>query len=64
MEIQRETNEIFVKISGRIPIPTDLDLGLAAEIKVKGEIVKKEILDNQDGTIDIVYILKPVEAEI
>jgi len=68
MEIQRETNEIFIKISGRIPIPTDLekdlDLGLATEVKVKGEVVKKEILDNQDGTIDIVYIIKPIEAGV
>ena len=68
MEADRETNEIFIKISGRIPIPTDLeedlDLGLATEVKVKGEVVKKEILDNQDGTIDIVYIIKPIEAEV
>jgi len=62
--MEEKINEIFVKISGRIPVADKLNLGEEAEIKIKGEIVKEERLNNQDGTIDIVCVLKPIEAEI
>jgi hypothetical protein len=56
-------NERFVKLSSRIPFPEDIGLGddISVEIKGRGYIfncVKKEELDNQDGTIDLVFTLK------
>ncbi len=55
-------NSRSIKISGakveisKKPKPHDL------EVTVKGDIVKTEYLDLQDGTHDAVYVLKPTEV--
>jgi len=58
-----EVNERFLKFSSRIPFPDDLLLGEDLTITVKGRpytwnVVKQEILDKQDGTVDLVFVLK------
>jgi len=58
-------NERFVKLSSRVPFPEDIALGDDISVEIKGRsfifnCVKQESLDNQDGTIDRVFILKSV----
>jgi len=58
-----DINERFVKLSGRIPFPEEIKLGDDITVTVKGRsfianCVKVEELDLQDGTKDIVYVLK------
>jgi len=57
-------NENLLKVSGKFPIDRQLELGEDLEIRLKGGIVKKEILDNQDGSVNVVYIIKPTEIEL
>ena len=64
MTANKTINERYAKISGRIPIENKLELGEDYTIVVKGGVVKREELDNQDGTINVVFVLKPIEAEI
>jgi len=40
------------------------ELGEDVEITLKGSIIKQEIEDNQDGTVNLVYIFKPAITEI
>lgn len=63
--LEKNIDEILIKISGRFPInPQDLDLGQDVKILLKGGIVKKEIYDNQDGSVIICYVVKPLEMEV
>jgi hypothetical protein len=56
-------NERFVKLSSRIPFPKDLKLGDDIQIIIDGfsflgNIVKEEIFDQQDGSVNKVYVIK------
>ena len=61
-----EVNSKWLKVSStRVEIPDDLVLGeYDVTVTVKGDIVKVENLDQQDGTFDVVYVLKPLEMEV
>jgi len=63
-------NERFIQFAGskaggsqRLPIPFDIEIGDDIPINIKGQsfiynCVKAEFFDNQDGTINVVYLLK------
>ena len=57
-----ETNTNWLKITGKVEIKKPLALDQDLEMTVKGSIVKKDQLSNQDGTKDDVYILKLIES--
>ena len=61
--MEQSVNERFVKLSGRVPFPDAISLGDDITVTVKGRsylanCVKVEELDLQDGTKDVVYVLK------
>lgn len=58
-------NAHFIKISGaKIEVPDEHPVGTYdITMKVRGDIIKEEISDNQDGTVDKTYILKAIETE-
>lgn len=52
-------NERLVRIStGLTPIEQELELGKDVQIVVSGNVVKVEKKDNQDGSYDLVYVIK------
>lgn len=58
-----ETNERFVKLSSKLPFPSDIRLGQDLTITIEGQTylatcVKSEEEDNQDGTVNKIYKLK------
>lgn len=59
-------NEKLIRISGKTPIGPgkELKLGDDVIVRIKGGIVKIESLDNQDGTYNQVYVVKPLEVEV
>ena len=59
---ERTINTIWIKVSGKLNIQETYELGDVVDCVLRGEIVKKEIKDNMDGTVDITYILKPTET--
>ena len=61
---QKNINEIMIKISGKFPIEKDLELGQEVLISLKGGVVKQEVNDNQDGTVDVTYVIKPLSVSI
>lgn len=56
-------NENLIRISGKFPIDRTIELGEDLVLALKAGCCKKEIFDNNDGTVDVVYILKPIEVE-
>jgi len=61
--MDKTTNEIYLRISSKCPIPQNLELGADVAFIVRGGVVKKEETDNQNGTLDVTYTVKPVTAE-
>ena len=61
--MDQQINERFVKLSSRIPFPTDIALGDDVTVTIASRSfianhVKTETKDNQDGTVDLIYNLK------
>ena len=54
-----EINERLVKISaGLVPIEGKLELGEDVQILLSGTVTKTEQMDQQDGTYNLVFIVK------
>lgn len=58
-------NERFVRLTSTVPFPEDITYGDDVSVEIKGRsyifnCVKIEGKDNQDGTIDRVFILKSI----
>lgn len=58
-----QINERFVKLSSRLPYSREINLGQDVTVVIDGQIyiancVKLDQLDQQDGTINVVYNLK------
>lgn len=54
-----QINERLVKISaGVVPVEQELELGQDVQLTISGNITKVEHLDQQDGTINVVYVVK------
>ena len=68
-----EINERYVMFAGsksggsqRIPVPFELEVDqdidiLINQYKVTFNVVKQETFSNQDGTVNVVYILKTTQ---
>lgn len=58
-----EVNERFVKLSSRLPYGDAIELGQDVTVTIAGQnyianCTKIEYFDQQDGTVDAVYVLK------
>lgn len=63
--MEKTVDENLVKISfSQIPIPSKLQLGEEVRLLVVGDVTKIEQLDNQDGTINQVYVVKGLFGEV
>jgi hypothetical protein len=56
-------NERFIKLSSKVPYPSDLALGEDLTVLIQGNpyvfnVVKQEINDKQDGTVDVTFVCK------
>jgi len=64
--MEKSLNEKIIRISGSgcINNQTKIELGEDREVLVRGSVVKVEEKDNQDGTKDIVYIIRILSLEL
>jgi hypothetical protein len=59
-----KTNSRSVRIqASKIEIEHPLQNGASVSLRVDGDVVKEEHIDNQDGTEDVVYIVKGILVE-
>lgn len=54
----------LIRISGKFEIPRKISIGEDIELVIKANCVKIEMGDNQDGTVNMTYIVKPLEINI
>ena len=59
-----ETNEFLIKITSKSPIDRELELGQDVVVLLKGSVIQRQERDRQDGTMDIVFVVKPVDVQI
>ena len=62
--MEKDINQLFIKISSKIEVQDQLELGDDVVVALKGSVVKTETRDNQDGSVDITYIVKPFESHL
>jgi hypothetical protein len=61
---ERAINEIKIRVCDRFPVEEEFDFDDELVVFLKGEIVKREIKNNQDNTVDLVLTLKAGDYEI
>jgi hypothetical protein len=58
-----DINERFVKLTGKVCVPNDYQLGDTIDLSLfHAEVVKIENKDNQDQTMDVVFVAKVIES--
>ena len=60
----KNIDQLCIKISGKAYLGQKLALGQDVTELVHGAVVQEETFDNQDGSVNIVYGVKPVTVEI
>ncbi len=55
-----QVNEHIIKLTGKASIEKALILGQDYTFEGTGNVVKIEESDNQDGTVNLTYTLKPI----
>jgi hypothetical protein len=61
--MEQQVNETFLKLSSKVPYPESLSLGQDLTVQIEGKhyifnVVKEEINDLQDGTVNKTYVAK------
>ena len=46
-----------------MPIENKIVMGEDIDLLIKGNCVKKEIFDSQDGSVDVLFVVKPLEIK-
>jgi hypothetical protein len=57
-------NSHILKINGSVEIPKELTSGYNYDVKISGAVPKIEMVDNENGTFDVVYKMKPIKVEV
>ena len=59
-------DKINLKLTRVYPmeISTKMELGQEVEIRIKGSVVQEIVGDNQDGSVNLTYVVKPLVTEI
>ena len=64
MEKEKTINENVIRVKGKFPIENQLELGQDLVMFLKGGVDERRIKENYDGSVDITYIIKPLEIKI
>lgn len=60
-----KVNSRSVKImASRIEIDKPLQNGASVLLRIEGDVVKEEHIDNQDSTEDVVYVIRGIIVEV
>jgi hypothetical protein len=57
-------NSYILKINGKVEIPEELVAGHNYKVSIEGSIPSYEMSDNENGTFDLTYKLKPIRVEL
>lgn len=57
-------NSYILKINGAVEVPKELTAGYNYKVHIEGAIPKFEMSDNENGTFDVTYKMKPIKVEV
>lgn len=60
----RKVNSHFLKLSGKVELPKELNIGENYSLAIHGSITSTTDHDNQNGTIDRSFKFEPVKCEV
>lgn len=58
-----QINSHILKIAGKVEIPQPLVSGHNYKVAIEGAVPKMETSDNENGSFDVTYTLKPIRVE-
>lgn len=61
---KKTINEIKVRVCDQFPVEKKFEFDEDLVVFLKGSIVKKEIKDNNDGSVDMIITFKAIDYEI
>lgn len=61
---EAKINSHVLKIAGSVEIPKALTSGFNYSVKIEGAVPKIEMVDNENGTFDVIYKMKPIRVEV
>lgn len=61
---KKTIDQISLRICDKYPIEKKFDFEEEITVVLKGEVVKKEIKDNQDGSVNLVYSFKALDFKV
>jgi hypothetical protein len=62
--MKKTIDNIEVRICDKYPVKDKFDFDEEIVVFLKGEIVKKEVRNNQDGSVNLLLTFKAVDYEI
>ncbi|HRF69807.1 MAG TPA: hypothetical protein PKV66_00085 [Candidatus Pelethenecus sp.] len=61
---EHKVNSHILKISGSVEIPQALTSGFNYKVTIDGAVPKIEMVDNENGSFDVIYKMKPIRVEL
>ena len=61
--MEKRIDQLLIKVSGKMYLGKKLELGQDITLKLTGAIVREEVNDNQDGSVNICYVFKAMEVQ-
>ena len=58
----KRVDELLVKINGRASFDQTLEIDQDVKLVVEGSVVKIEHFSNQDNSLNICYVIKPISV--
>lgn len=62
--MDKSIQDLTIRVSGKFPIEKQLELGKEYSLNFIVGVVKQEVYDNNDGSVNINYVVKPIEGKL
>lgn len=59
-----DVNSRYIRLTGKAEVPKEISIGSNYYLGIDGSIVSKTVSDNENGTVDEMYLFKPVLIEV
>jgi hypothetical protein len=59
----KNIDQLNIRIRGKAYIEKKLTLGQRVKFLIEGDVIREETEDNQDGSVNICYIIHPMSVE-
>jgi len=59
----KNIDQLNIRIRGKVYLGRKLELGEDIDIRIKGSVIREETEDNQDGSVNICYIIHPMQVD-